>query len=330
MFPAEKTIRHIAEAHWIRQALGGDPQSANRVFEHLSSTDPAHRQIMVDTFHDLADLHLCHHLLQCLAVHRLDERRDCDLRSDPEASERIDQTLIEFFKVDEDNLEKTSKEAVLNEALNDTEPQVRHATAFLLGIRGNAVGIPVLEDSIKNGKTVWKIRAIQALGALRDPRGSAPLITALSLDRDVIHREALKALKELGALNEPAWQGALNHPDWHIRWHAARGLSELGDPRGMEILAKGLVDAVPEIQWASAEGLAHLGPQAIPPILTVLSQHKLVGSTRQAAYSALQRLAANENQARLKPLLEALSTPASSTEVPELARRLLAEGSQPV
>lgn len=330
MFPAERTIRHIAEAHWVRQALGGDTLAANRIFEQISSMKTSVRQVMVETFHDIADLHLCLHLLQCLSLHRLDERRDCDLRSDPEASERIDQTLIDFFINDEADLEKAAKEAVLMEALNDAEPQVRHAAAVLLGLRRDERAIPVLAESVKTGKTVWKLRAIRALGLLQDIRCAEPLVAALSIDREEIHRAALEALKGLGELGEAAWKSALQHSDPHIRWQAARSLSELGDPRGLETLAEGLLDENADVHWASAEGLAHLGRVAIPAILAVLERKKLAGSSRQAAYSALQRLTAREDQTAFKPLLDALSSPSSSVEVPSLAKQAREMLAQPV
>jgi HEAT repeat protein len=186
-----------------------------------------------------------------------------------------------------------------------------------------------LKECLKSGKQVWKLRAIQALGNLNHPGCGGSLITALSLDRDVLHRAALEALKQLGEQAEPAWQEALDDPNPHSRWQAARGLGELGDPRCAAILAEGLLDENPDVHWPSAEVISALGPAALPAVLEVIGRGKLPGSTRQAAYSALQRLANRDIHELLKPLLKALSTPATSAEAPAAARRALEEWKQP-
>lgn len=325
MIPTEKTIRHISEAYLVRHGLEGDASSASQVIQQLNSTRSNERRVMIETLHDLADPELCTHLLQCLALQRWDQHRDCDLRADPQASERIDQAIIEFFREDEDPIEKTAKEKILSEALGAAEPAVRHAAAYLLGQRGDPRGLPVLEECLKSGKQIWKLRAIQALGSLNEPECGGSLINALSLDRDVLHKAALEGLKQLGGRIEPAWQEALDHADPHTRWQAARGLAELGNPRGAGILAEGLLDENPDVHWPTAEVIATLGPAALPAVLEVIGRGKLPGSTRQAAYSALQRLTNRESHELLKPLLEALSTPATSGEAPAAARRALKE-----
>lgn len=325
----EKVIRHAEAAYLIRQALAGDTQAINASIRQLSSADTDLRKRMIETLRDFADKILCQHLLQCLALQSWGQHRDCDLRSEPEASERIDQALIEFFTVDEGEPDKNAKETVLFEALDQPETQIREAAACLLGLRGHTQVIPSLAETIKAGKMIWKERAIQALGNLKDPASGELLISALSMDRDVIHHAALEALKNLGAAAEPAWQKALHHPDSHIQWHAARGLGELGDPRGAGILAEGLLEDNSAVHWASAEVLAQLGPQVIPAILEVLSRQKLAGSSRQAAYSTLQRVTPRELHGTLNPLLEALSSPGTSPEAQAIASGILQNWSTP-
>src|SRR5512139_1831188 len=106
----EKVIRHAEEAYLIRQALAGDTQAINASIRQLSSADTDLCKRMIETLRDFADKILCQHLLQCLALQSWGQHRDCDLRSEPEASERIDQALIEFFTVDEGEPDKNAKE----------------------------------------------------------------------------------------------------------------------------------------------------------------------------------------------------------------------------
>ena len=63
---------------------------------------------------------------------------------------------------------------------------------------------------------------------------------------------------------------ALYHPDSHVRWHAARALGQIGNPRGIDTLVEGLHDDHPAVRWATASVLASLDAQAIPSILRAL------------------------------------------------------------
>ena len=43
-----------------------------------------------------------------------------------------------------------------------------------------------------------------------------------------LHRQAGRALMNLGEAARGTWLAVLDHPDSHIRWHAARGLGQIG------------------------------------------------------------------------------------------------------
>jgi HEAT repeat protein len=171
----------------------------------------------------------------------------------------------------------------------------------------------------------WRLRAVKALAALKDERCGPPLIKALATNRNNLHREARRALQSLGHLAKSAWLKALDHSDAHIRWHAARGLGELGDASYTYILAEGLLDENYAVRWATADVLAHLGKRGVPATLTILSQRKVTEQSRQAAYHALHGITSRRIQQLLKPLLYALRSPAASVEVPGIAQRLLLE-----
>ena len=241
------------------------------------------------------------------------------------ALQRIDQSIAVIFIQDEEDSESAAKDASLHEALKAPEPQLREAAAYLLGLRGDLRAIPYLAETIETGTKHWRLRAVKALATLNDERCGPPLIKALAINRNSLHREARRALQSLGHLARLAWLKALDHPDAHIRWHAARGLGELGDASYTYILAEGLLDENYAVRWATADVLARLGKRGVPATLTILSQLKITEQSRQAAYHALHGITSHRVRERIKPLLDALHGSAASVEAPAIAQRLLME-----
>lgn len=321
----EMTVRHTFESEILRNALNGDMQAAKKSLRYLSSANPHLCQIMQETIHDLGDAQIWHNLLRCLALHRWNDQVDCNRRSDPNASKRIDQSIIEVFTQDETEWEGPMKEDVLQKALDDPEPRIRRAASYLLGLRGDLRAIPVLAETLENGTKEWQLHAVRALSVLKDELCGAPLLKLLITDRGVLHREAGRSLRCLGELAKSTWLEALNHPDSHIRWHAARGLGEIGDGRYAMILAEGLRDENYAVRWATADVLAHLGAQAVAATLTMLTRHKLDEPFRRAACHALNGIASQKTRERLKPLHDALHGLAPSVEAPAVAQCLLME-----
>lgn len=320
--------RHPAEAHLLGLALEGDLKAVNQVLQYLSSSDPNLLRIMQETVHDLSDVQLWHHLLACLATHRWETAgggRDCERRADPLASERIDQAIMQLFTFDENQWEKPAKEAILHAGLEEQAPEIRHAAVLLLALRGDPQAIPGLGEILDFGKPQWKLRAVEAMCNLHDERCGFVLIKALAVDNEVLHRAARHALIAQGPLAEPAYLLALNHPDSHIRWHAARGLGMLGNARAVELLAQGLYDDNLSVRWATAGALARLDAAAVPAILKVLITHKISESLRRASYHALHAMSSPHTQERLRPLLETLRSSGANLRAPGVAQRLLAE-----
>lgn len=317
--------RHPAQADLLKQALVGDDLSVNRIFLYLSSANPNLRQTMQESIHDVAEESLWQHLLRCLAIHCWEEGQRIDRSLDQEASQRVDQTIAEVFAQDEYTWEAPAKEAVLQNGLSSPQPEMRYAAAYLLGLRGDPAMIPILEDIIDTAVKSWKVRAVQALACVEDERCGPVLIKALAMDRATLHSAAKKALTDLGPVVEKSWVEALNHPDSHIRWHAARSLSDPTDKRSLELLAAGLMDESREVRWASADTLTRIGPPGVPATLAVICHSELSNNTRQAAYHALHGVCSRRLRERLKPLLEALQSSAASSKAPRIACRLLQE-----
>jgi hypothetical protein len=319
------SVRYPTEVKLLKHGLNGDTKAVERILYYLSSSNPILCQIMQKAIHDLQDVHIWQQLLRYLAWHQWDEYIDHDQRFGLDASERIDQAIVEVFTQDDYEWEKTEKETTLLANLDDTDSLIQRACAYLLALRGFPQAIPVLSDTIKNGTRKWQLRAIKALETLHDAHCARPLLLALIIDRDEVHREARRALHNLGPLAKPAWIEALNHPDQHIRWEAARGLGHLGDVRAVGILVGGLLDESYAVRWATSDVLAHLGTQAVPAILTILSQYTLNEPSRNAVYHALHGILSASTQEYIKPLLGALHGPAPDIEAPIIAQRLLLE-----
>ena len=316
-------VRYPAEVNLLKRALDKDIKATRRILYYLSSSNPILCQIMQKAIHDLRDPRIWDMLLGHLTWHEWDEYVDSDQQFGLDGSERIDQAIIEVFTQDDHEWEKSEKETTLLETLNDPDSLIQQASAYLLALRGFPESIPVLENTIKTGTRKWQLRGIKALENLNDERCARSLLLALTMSRDELHREASRALNNLGPLAKSVWIEALDHPDKHIRWEAARGLGRLGDARAVDILAGGLLDQNYSVCWATSDALAHLGTQAIPAILTILSEHRLNEPSRNAVYHALYGVFSASTQTYIEPLLDALREPAPEIEAAAIARRLL-------
>jgi HEAT repeat protein len=321
----KQKVRYTQQAKFILQALEGDIGAKETVLNYLSSTNPSLCQMMQDSIHDLCKSEVWQNLLFCLATHRWDNQQDYNRLSSSQASDRIDQAIIEVFVQDDNEAEIPIKESVLRRSMDDPQSKARGAAAYLAGLRGNREAVPLLGEIIEGGTKDGQLRAVKALAVLGDECCIPPLIKALIMDRDLIHREARRALQSMGSSAESAWVELLQHRDSHIRWEAARGLGEIGDARAAPILAEGLLDENYAVRWATAAVLAQLGEQAIPATLTILSRYPLNEPTRLAAYHALHSIANRKVQERIKSLLDSLRDPAVSFRVPFVAQRLLIE-----
>ncbi len=321
----QSTLRHKAEAGLLQRALDGDTQAANTVFNYLSSTNPNLRQIMEDTLHEMQDDRLWRHLLRCLALQRWDDQLDCERRHDPEASARIDAAICEAFVEDVSEEDRELKLIVLREGMAHSDIRLRHAAAYLLGLRKDPRAVPILDEAINSATPQWQLRAIQALAIMKDEQCGRPLVKALAKDRGVLHQAANRALHELDTAAQLAYVEALNHPNRHIRWHAARGLGHIGDARCVDVLVEGLYDDNQSIRWATARVLANLDREAVPAILNVLIQHTLTEPLREASFHALNSMPSAQTHEQLRPLLLVLRGSSTSTQASAIAQRLLVD-----
>lgn len=332
---AAPMVRYPNQVQILQRAVAGDRQSANLVLLYLSSSITDLRLIMMTAIHDWPHARLWRHLLLCLSLHRWGTTLkdssdvDCSRRDDPESSHRIDSCLCEVFAIDESQAEQAAKQTVLRLGLASPEPVVRHTAAYLMALRGNKESLPFLEEVIDYGDKNWKLRVISALAALEDERSGILLLRALAQTDKQVHQAASRAIAELGKLARPALLSALEHPNSHVRWHAARGLGAIsdrlvGDQRAIRILVSGLLDANQAVSWASASTLAEIGRPAVSAILGLICAQGMTEPLRQTVYHALNAMKGPCRQ-KLAELVEALSSPTSSGNAPAIASRMLVE-----
>ncbi len=343
-FDVETRKTRTAEVGLLQRAAEGDLRAAAQILGYLTSNLADLRAIMQKTIHQARNGQIWRCLLAYLATGMwgdwdplgkasLDQLRPLKWK-EPKPGAAA-QAIAELFVVDMDEAEGKRKELVLIRALRAPQP-IHFAAAWLLGLRGNAEAIPVLEEMITGGEDParaadesWQLRAIEALATLGDARGAPALLVALTNNRGAVHRLASRALRELGPAAEDVLQIALQHPDSHIRWHAARGLGQIGNLRGIQTLVEGLRDDHPAVRWATASTLADLDAQAIPFILRFLIDQPLSEPVRQAVYHALHAMPSASTRQYLQPLLEALRGQSAAVHAPVIAQRMLAEWKPP-
>jgi hypothetical protein len=331
----KRGIRYPSAAELVEDALPGDAQALYGVFQYLSSATPELRQIMLASLHDTSCPALWRALLNCLAHQRwmLENETETKIEFPPhfgeDAWQRVVKSISEAFVLDETEGEKSDKENILTEAQNSSDSLLRHAAAYLRALRGSAETIPQLAEMIETAEPAWQMRAVEALAALQDERSGPVLIRALEKDRADLHKAAQHALFELGSKAQRGWLEALNHPNSHIRWHAARGLGQACDARAADILVEGLLDESSAVRWATAGVLANLDALAVPAILSFILHHPLTEPVRQAISHAIHSMPSQSVQDYLQPLMAALSGPAADLNGPATAQRLLAEWKPP-
>jgi HEAT repeat protein len=332
--------RLSAESKKLRSAAEGDLDSAVSVMSYLTSSIRDLRTLMQTALHETGDEQIWRCLLTWLATGTWGDWTK-GVSSPPQPlkwQEPVEgagaHAIIEAFTSDYMDAERTLKQRVLQEALASVST-VQMAAACLLGLRGDEIAIPTLEKIISDATQVplkrrgpagdWSILAVEALAEINDPRCGPPLLCALAEGHGELHRAASRALRDLGDTATDSLIKALNHPDSHVRWHAARALGQIGNPRGIDTLVEGLHDDHPAVRWATASVLASLDAQAIPSILRALIRRPMTEPFRLAVYHALHAMPSHHTRLYLQPLLEALQGPASSVQGPAIAQKMLAE-----
>lgn len=170
-----------------------------------------------------------------------------------------------------------------------------------------------------------RLAAIRQLAGYADPDTVDPLVDVLGDDR-LVANAATEALVEIGPPAVPALNETLSSRNSQVRWHAAKALSEIADPRATRPLINVLDDENSGVRWLAAEGLVAIGPQVVGPLLEELANRSVGARFRQSTYHVLNKVAADseENEAWLRSLAQRVRrTPRE--DLPVLARQALSE-----
>jgi len=162
----------------------------------------------------------------------------------------------------------------------------------------------------------------------RDPvadRAALPsLIKTLNHQNGIHRQEARQELVAIGPLAVPALIDALGSKTEHVRWEAAKALTEIPDGRAAQALVNVLEDRSFGVRWLAANALINIGADAFLPIVQALLERPDSPRLRDGAKHVLTALKkAGSSNPHLAPLLEALEGPARTETIPWVARDIL-------
>ena len=132
---------------------------------------------------------------------------------------------------------------------------------------------PLIAD-LKDNDPLVRSNAVQALGAIKDPRAVEPLIAVLNDKDPLIQRQAVKAVGRINDLRalEPLIKVLQNREKKpHVRMSSAEALGTMGDSRAVEPLVAALNDPYWDVRAHSAEALGRIrDPRAVEPLIAAL------------------------------------------------------------
>ena len=150
------------------------------------------------------------------------------------------------------------------------------------------------------------------------------LVAELGSKNAVERRDARAALVQIGSAAVPALLDALDAPQQHIRWEAAKSLAEIAEPAAAERLVAALGDKDSDVRWVVGAALIALGPNAVKPLLTTLTKSDLPDGVYPGAHHVLHDLVERGDLASLlEPVLKAFDEPEPKIAVPVAAAEAL-------
>lgn len=155
--------------------------------------------------------------------------------------------------------------AALRAAIDNREKHApRHEIVEALGKWATPAETPYLLKLLDDEDGNIKIKAMAALGKLKDPRAAEPLTQRLT--EGPYRAAASQALKDLGPAAEKPVAALLDHQDAGLRIEACRILKVIGTKASYPALARLAWDDTPGIAQAARDALP---PDQRPPIYTM-------------------------------------------------------------
>jgi HEAT repeat protein len=153
------------------------------------------------------------------------------------------------------------------------------------------------------------------------------LIAELADDHGSARHDARESLVMIGKPAVAPLIAALQHPNWRIRWGAAKALGQIGDSAAADALVKTLEDERSGVRWLAAEGLIALECDGLATLLEALIHHSDSEWLREGAHHVIHSLAEQVPDLGhlLAPVSAALDDIEPVLEVPPAARTALDE-----
>jgi HEAT repeat protein len=102
-------------------------------------------------------------------------------------------------------------------------------------------------------------------------------------------------------------------------------LSAIAEPSTAEALVRALDDEDGGVRWLAAQGLVHIGPAALPPLLRALVRNSMSAWLREGSHHVIRMNASDELAPVLQPVLRAMHGVEPSIGVMAAAEHALGE-----
>ena len=173
----------------------------------------------------------------------------------------------------------------LARALDDADVIVRERVAVSLAALNDRRAVPVLVEELVSSDDGARRVAAHLLGRLRDPRAVAPLVQVLEGDGAAFVRAAAATALGLsgdGRAFHPLVRALVGDRERNVSMSAADALGELRDPRAVPDLLARLDDS--GVERGVARGLLALGDAALDPLIDVLLHEGRAKRRERAAF----------------------------------------------
>lgn len=193
--------------------------------------------------------------------------------------------------------------------LEDKKPQVKQNAAWALGFCGDDSIAAYVQDLLKDKNTAVRREAVLALKRLGATQSVPALAEALKTETDPdVKYDIARAFGTLGDQSTVFTLSTLltKEKSWYVKSGCVEALGHIGSDKAMNILAKILVtDAGEDATWArtkAAWALAAIGEKSIPLLTAALNDNEEV--TRRRAGWALVKIGSPSTKALIASLRE--------------------------
>ena len=307
----------------VPPAAAGDRAAATELLGALIDRSHDRQAAALAALHAVSSQEFWRQVVEFLATGRWQGGRLALPLSSELWRQKLRQHLHVLLTLHHDPVSDAAREAALTESLRHKSAWVRTYAADLLGDRRATAAIGALIGALDDRAPAVRMHAARALGRLGDPAAIEPLVRCLNHRNDALARAAVEALAQLGAPTTAALVEACRSPDEWVRWHAARALGYLRDPRAAEALAELLGDDDPTVRWVAVQALQRHGTAALEPVVRSLVMRPMTPGLADAAGHLLRQVREPRLAAILRPLGEHLRDSYAAVSVPLLAEQIL-------